>query len=77
MLEQHFKWLQKVGADIELTEDAPEIEVSPLVSYSGENLDSLKNVRLKSPLKIEADESKNILQLNGLTIAEYSQKFGL
>jgi len=72
---QHYRWLVNAGAILNETDDLSrdsqketfiECEISPLVSYNGEELENvLKEKRLKTPLLIELDKVTKKLTVNG------------
>jgi len=78
VLELHYKWL--VNAGVKLVEsksnedDDSSVEVSPLVSYSGEGLEDLKGKKLKTPVVLEKSEDSKSVTFNGLDLLSYSIK---
>lgn len=76
---QHTKWLEKAGAifqpDKEPNGHRNECEISPLVSYDGEDLAQLVSGKLLSkPLKIECDKAQNKIYFNDTDIETYEKK---
>jgi UDP-N-acetylglucosamine/UDP-N-acetylgalactosamine diphosphorylase len=82
LMEQHLKWLKKAGANL-IKDDfsvlpVPKLEISPLVSYNGENLESfLKGKTFKEPLSIDYDTKLKKITFNGLDYEIYRSKYNL
>jgi len=51
LFDQHRRFLESNGAVVEVTED-PTVEISPLVTFSGEGLEEYSGQKLKTPLII-------------------------
>jgi len=79
LMAQHFKWLEQAGAKFiqDQSNDGislPKFEISPLVSYNGENLRELVGGKtLMEPLVIEMDKQMNIL-FNGVDFNTYQSR---
>jgi UDP-N-acetylglucosamine/UDP-N-acetylgalactosamine diphosphorylase len=80
---QHLKWLLEAGAtfaaDIEPIRENEhqsrlDIEISPLVSYNGEDLSIVNGKTLRKPLKIDIDKTHNKLTFNGLDLETYEEQ---
>ncbi|KAI9659966.1 MAG: UDP-N-acetylglucosamine pyrophosphorylase [Bathelium mastoideum] len=56
ILQQGKKWIQATGATVTSEGEDDGVEVSPLISYAGENLDFLKGQTLKAPAVIEKEK---------------------
>jgi len=65
---QHLKWLKEAGAVIESQNgQIVDCEISPLVSYNGENLAELVAGKiLRNPIKIELDKADHKIKFNDL-----------
>ena len=67
----HHSWLAKAGATVTCPEGAdPRIEISAMVSYSGEGLESLSGANLTTPLLILPKEGGEMDALIGKTVAQ-------
>jgi len=79
LIEQHLKWLKKAGANLIFNENSvPKLEISSLVSYNGENLESFLNGKsFKEPLIIDYDMKLKKITFNGLDYDEYKSKCNL
>lgn len=63
IMSQHLRFLQGAGAQVDLSEqkdlsplNPPVVEISPLVSYAGEGLESLRGKKLKLPVLLQSPE---------------------
>lgn len=80
---QHLKWLINAGATFQADKkhiqenghNQDVVEISPLVSYNGEELSHLVSGKiLRKPLKIEMDPTQNNLTFNGLDLEAYEKQ---
>jgi len=81
LMRQHYRWLQAAGADI-ISSDTDEskliLEISPLVSYSGESLEFLRGKKLSLPLRIDLDsEDPTKFLFNGTSFEVYQRENNL
>ena len=83
----HYGWLLNAGARfhypgrplhrIDCIEDFPNMcEVSPLVSYNGENLEKyVKGKTFEPPIVLDLDPETNQVTYNGLDLETYSKSY--
>lgn len=83
LYNQHAKWLLNAGASFQANIEplgdnekrSNECEISPLVSYNGEELSELVSGKiLKKPLKIDLDNAGTKILLNGLDVDDYEKQ---
>ncbi|CAF0750797.1 unnamed protein product [Didymodactylos carnosus] len=69
LMAEHLRWLKQAGVEVPNIDkftkaDEPLLELSPLVSYAGENLEFLKDYQFELPFLLECN-SKKKLEVNG------------
>ncbi|CAG7923955.1 unnamed protein product [Penicillium olsonii] len=56
IMAQGQRWVEAAGGIVVTEGDAKGVEVSPLISYAGENLEFLKGRQIKAPAILEREE---------------------
>ncbi|KAJ5580171.1 uncharacterized protein N7459_006156 [Penicillium hispanicum] len=56
IMKQGQRWAEKAGATVITQDEAFGVEVSPLISYAGENLEFLSGRQIKAPAILEKEE---------------------